>query len=82
MAVDALLVAYNDANKFNLQLDFLDVLAIIGFALQLFNTQENINQSTNDDIMEELQKQDSEFLKDIKIKQDKILSLLEKIQTN
>ena len=82
MAVDVLLAVYDDLNKSNPQLDFLDVLAIIGFVLQLFNTQENINQSTNDDIMEELQKQDSEFLKDIKIKQDKILSLLEKIQTN
>jgi hypothetical protein len=57
--------------------EFLDFLTIIGFGLQLINYMENQQQSNNDDIMSELQKQDKAYLEKILENQNKILKLLE-----
>lgn len=61
----------NDRN-----LDFLDLLTTIGFAMQIMNYQENRNQTNNDDLMEELQKQDREYLEKIVEQQKEILAKL------
>jgi hypothetical protein len=65
----------------NNQLGFLDVLTIVSFCLQIMNVNENEHQSSNDDIMQELQTQDREFLETIVENQKKIMSMLEKIHT-
>jgi hypothetical protein len=65
----------------NNQLGFLDVLTIVSFCLQIMNVNENEHQSSNDDIMQELQTQDREFLETIVGNQKKIMSMLEKIHT-
>jgi hypothetical protein len=65
----------------NNQLGFLDVLTIVSFCLQIMNVEENKQQSSNDDIMQELQTQDREFLETIVENQKKIMSMLEKIHT-
>jgi hypothetical protein len=56
--------------------DFLDTLTMISFAMQIINFQENQQQSNNDDIMRELQKQDKAYLQKILENQNKILSIL------
>ena len=61
----------------NQGLQFLDILAIVSFAMQVMNQQHFANQRTNNDIMRALQKQDSEYLQVI-IEQNKhIIDLLE-----
>jgi hypothetical protein len=62
----------------NNSFDFLDILAMVSFAMQVINFQENQQQSNNDDIMSELQKQDKAYLEKILENQNKILKLLEK----
>jgi deoxycytidylate deaminase len=52
-------------DNFNLEFDFIDILAIISFIIQLINYQENKEQSTNDDIFRELQKQNKVYLEKI-----------------
>jgi hypothetical protein len=64
----------NNENSFG----FLDILAMVSFAMQVINFQENQQQSNNDDIMSELQKQDKAYLEKILDNQNKILKLLEK----
>lgn len=66
----------NDKN-----LDFLDLLTMIGFAMQIMNYQENRNQTNNDDLMEELQKQDREYLEKIIRNQELILDRLAKLES-
>lgn len=65
----------NDRN-----LDFLDLLTMIGFAIQIMNYQENRNQTNNDDLMEELQTQDRKYLKKIIQNQELILEKLAKLE--
>ena len=69
---------HSDENQFG----FLDILAMVSFCIQINNAQKNAKQLSNDDIMEELQKQDREYLKTIIDNQAKIMSMLEKFQTN
>lgn len=59
------------------QLPFLDTLALVSFILQLVNMELNASQSSNDDILKELQKQDQEYLETIIKNQNKIMSMLE-----
>jgi hypothetical protein len=59
-------------------LDFLDILAMVSFAMQVINFQENQQQSNNDDIMMELRRQDKAYLEKILENQNKILKILEK----
>lgn len=63
------------------QLGFLDILAMVGFCIQIMNMEKNAKQLSNDDIMEELQRQDRKYLETIIDNQNKIMSMLEKLQT-
>lgn len=62
----------------NNNLGFLDILTVISFTMQILNFQENQQQSNNDDIMSELQKQDKAYLEKILNNQNRILEILEK----
>ena len=54
-------------------LDFLDVLTILSVLLQIMGYKNDISQSSNDDLMRELQKQDKAYLEKIIENQNKIL---------
>lgn len=56
--------------------EFLDMLAIVSFAMQLANYRELKSQASTDDIFTELQKQDQEYLSRIVENQEKILEKL------
>ena len=57
-------------------LDFLDVLTILSVALQIMDYQNDMSQSSNDDLMKELQRQDKAYLEKIIENQNKILEKL------
>ena len=57
-------------------LDFLDVLTILSVALQIMGYQNDMSQSSNDDLMMELQRQDKAYLEKIIENQNKILEKL------
>ena len=57
-------------------LDFLDVLTILSVALQIMGYQNDMSQSSNDDLMRELQRQDNAYLEKIIENQNKILEKL------
>ena len=46
----------------NRGLEFLDVLSIVSFAIQIANLRELKSQASTDDIFTELQRQDNEYL--------------------
>ena len=58
-------------------LDFLDILTILSVALQMMGYQNDMSQSSNDDLMKELQRQDKAYLENIIENENKILSILE-----
>ena len=57
-------------------LEFLDVLAIFSAMLQVVGYKNDISQSSNDDLMRELQEQDKKYLDKIIENQNKILEKL------
>lgn len=57
-------------------LDLLDVLTILSVALQIMGYQNDMSQSSNDDLMRELQRQDKAYLEKIIENQNKILEKL------
>ena len=57
-------------------LDFLDMLTILSVALQIMGYQNDMSQSSNDDLMRELQRQDKAYLEKIIENQNKILDKL------
>ena len=57
-------------------LDFLDVLTILSVMLQIMGYKNDMSQSSNDDLMKELQRQDNAYLDKIVEKQNKILEKL------
>lgn len=57
-------------------LEFLDLLAIVSFAMQFSNYKELKSQASTDDIFSELQKQDNEYLAIILKNQELILRKL------
>lgn len=57
-------------------LDFLDVLTILSVALQIMGYQNDTSQSSNDDLMKELQRQDKAYLEKIIENQNRILEKL------
>ena len=63
-------------------LEFLDMLAVVSFAMQLANYRELKSQASTDDIFTELQKQDREYLSRILENQEKILNKLSELDTN
>ena len=58
-------------------LDFLDMLTILSVALQIMGYRNDMSQSSNDDLMKELQRQDKAYLEKIIENENKILSILE-----
>lgn len=63
------------------QFDLLDILSIFQTGLSVINYQENIRQSSNDDIIRALDNQDKNYLKVIIHQNDEILRLLKKGDT-
>ena len=57
-------------------LDFLDMLTILSVALQIMGYQNDMSQSSNDDLMKELQRQDNAYLEKIIENENKILEKL------
>lgn len=61
----------------NNNLSLIDMLTIFSVMLQIAGLENDLNQSTNDDLMRELQKQDKAYLEKIIENQNRILQLLE-----
>ena len=57
-------------------LEFLDILTIFSVMLQVVGYKNDISQSSNDDLMRELQKQDKRYLDKIIENQNNILEIL------
>ena len=57
-------------------LDFLDVLTILSVALQIMGYQNDMSQSSNDDLMKELQRQEKAYLEKIIENENEILEKL------
>ena len=57
-------------------LEFLDILTIFSVMLQVVGYKNDISQSSNDDLMRELQKQDKSYLDKIIENQNKIIEKL------
>ena len=57
-------------------LDFLDMLTILSVMLQIMGYQNDMSQSSNDDLMKELQRQGKAYLEKIIENQNKILEKL------
>ena len=57
-------------------LDLLDVLTMLSVMLQIMGYQNDMSQSSNDDLMRELQRQDKAYLEKIIENQNKILEKL------
>lgn len=63
----------------NKEFDIMDLLSALSVIMQLLIFEEQKNQSTTDDLMEELQKQDEAYLKKIIANQELIISKLNKL---
>lgn len=57
-------------------LDSLDMLTILSVMLQIMGYQNDMSQSSNDDLMRELQRQDKAYLEKIIENENKILEKL------
>ena len=57
-------------------LGFLDILTILSLIIQIMGYHNDMSQSSNDDLMRELQRQDKEYLNKIIENQNKILEKL------
>ena len=57
-------------------LNYLDLLTILSVMLQIMGYQNDMSQSSNDDLMQELQKQNKAYLEKIIENQNKILEKL------
>lgn len=66
----------------NRGLEFLDVIAIVSFVMQMENYRELKAQASTDDIFAELQKQDNKYLARILENQEKILEKLSALDAN
>lgn len=62
--------------------EFLDILAIVSFAMQIANYQELKIQASTDDVFTEIQKQDREYLSRIVENQEIILKKLSELGAN
>ena len=63
-------------------LDFLDMLTILSVTLQIMGYKNDMSQSSNDDLMKELQRQDNAYLEKIIENQNKILEKLADLQAD
>ena len=59
--------------------EFLDLLTILSLVLQIMGYQNDISQSSNDDLMQELQRQNKAYLDKILETQKEILEKLAKL---
>lgn len=66
----------NDRN-----LDFLDILTVFSVVLQVMGYQDDMRRASNDDLMQELQKQDKEYLITIIQNQELILEKLAQLES-
>lgn len=66
----------------NRGLEFLDILSIVSFAMQINNYRELRAQASTDDIFAELQRQDNEYLTRILENQEIILKKLSEMNAN
>lgn len=62
-------------------LSFLDFLTIFSVGLQVSGYEQNLKQASTDDLMRELQKQDSEYLRKILENQKEIMKLLSDLKS-
>lgn len=69
-------------NSNNNNLDFLDILTLFSVMLQVVGYKNDISQSSNDDLMRELQTQDRNYLDKIIKNQNEILKLLKEISNS
>lgn len=69
-------------NGQNDNLSFLDFLTIFSVGLQVSGYQQNLRQTSTDDLMRELQKQDRDYLEKIIANQNEILKLLKEISNS
>lgn len=69
-------------NRNGNNLDFLDILTLFSVMLQVVGYKNDISQSSNDDLMRELQTQDREYLDKIIENQNEILSILSRIKAD
>ena len=60
-------------------LDFLDVLTILSLILQIMGYQNDMSQSSNDDLMRELQRQNIDYLTKILDNQKLIINKLSRV---
>ena len=63
-------------------LDFLDMLTILYVMLQIMGCQNDMSQSSNDDLMKELQRRDKAYLEKIIENKNKILEKLADLQAD
>lgn len=69
-------------NRNGNNLDFLDILTLFSVMLQVVGYKNDISQSSNDDLMRELQAQDREYLDRIIENQNEILKILKEISNS
>lgn len=67
-------------NGRNDNISFLDMLTIFSVMLQVMGYQNDVSQSSNDDLMRELQRQDKAYLETIISNQNKIMSILSELK--
>lgn len=60
-------------------LDFLDILTILSVVLQIMGYKNDMSQSSNDDLMRELQKQNIDYLTKIPDNQKLIINKLSRV---
>lgn len=63
----------------NSNISFLDMLTIFSVMLQIMGYQNDISQSSNDDLMRELQTQDKAYLEKIIEQNNRILDILSQL---
>ena len=63
-------------------LDFLDMLTILSVGLQIMCYRNDMSQSSNDDLMREMQRQDKAYLEKIIENENKILEKLADLQAD
>lgn len=63
----------------NKQLSWLDLLTVLSMILQVESYEQNLRQTSNDDLLNELQRQNQEYLDKILYNQNKVINLLNDI---
>lgn len=64
----------------NQQFEFLDIITIVSFAMQLMNQQSIERQATTNDLFHELRAQDSQYLEVLMRQNERIIQMLESFE--